>query len=220
MIYMFVFSIIMKLRWNQDNPDRIFFALNLFCGLAMHGLFAETINGCTGSIINNISFVKRTGLPAQILPLSVIVTKSVVTVISLFLVLISSIWFGYVDISLTGKTLLGLLDLGLLVIGTGLFVASVSVFTRDLAQVFNLFIMATLFTAPILYPISTIPDTFRSIVFFNPLTVPVITVRSGLIDSEYVLMNILMFSLLSKLIFCVLSIIWFQKTKDHFADLL
>src|SRR5690554_6663636 len=67
-VYTFVFSVIFESRWGlQPEQTRASFALILFVGLTMHGLFAECINRAPGLILANVNYVKKVVFPLEIL---------------------------------------------------------------------------------------------------------------------------------------------------------
>jgi hypothetical protein len=65
-IYTFVFSIVFQARWGLDsNESKTDFALILFVGLIVHGLFAECINRAPLLIITNVNYVKKSYFPIR-----------------------------------------------------------------------------------------------------------------------------------------------------------
>ena len=69
MVYTFVFSVIFKARWGMGGgEDRASFAILLFVGIIVHGLFAECANRAPGLILANVNYVKKVVFPLEILP--------------------------------------------------------------------------------------------------------------------------------------------------------
>ena len=59
-IYTFVFSVVFKARWGiNTDASKTQFAIVLFVGLIVHGLFAEVINRAPGLIISNVILLKK-----------------------------------------------------------------------------------------------------------------------------------------------------------------
>jgi len=59
-IYTFVFSVIFKARWGVNTDEsKTQFAVVLFVGLIVHGLFSEVINRAPTLIASNVNFVKK-----------------------------------------------------------------------------------------------------------------------------------------------------------------
>src|SRR5277367_4538808 len=69
LVYTFVFSIIMKVQWMGEGSHFIF-AMNLYCGLIVFGIFSESVGTASGQVISNPSYVKKIVFPLEILPLA------------------------------------------------------------------------------------------------------------------------------------------------------
>src|SRR5947207_7936431 len=58
-IYTIVFSAIFKMRWGTGEQSKADFAIVLFVGMIVHGLFAECVNRAPSLILQNASYVKK-----------------------------------------------------------------------------------------------------------------------------------------------------------------
>src|SRR5258708_28459123 len=67
-VYTFVFSVVCKARWGVGEESTTDFAIVLFVGLIIHGLFAECLNRAPGLILANVNYVKKVVFPIEILP--------------------------------------------------------------------------------------------------------------------------------------------------------
>ena len=67
-IYTVVFSTIFKARWGTGDDSKVNFAILLFVGMIVHGLFAECVNRAPSLILSNVNFVKKVVFPLEILP--------------------------------------------------------------------------------------------------------------------------------------------------------
>jgi lipopolysaccharide transport system permease protein len=67
-VYTFVFSVVFKARWGADGDEsKTQFALVLFVGMIVHGLFAEVLNRAPGLIVSNVNYVKKVVFPLDAL---------------------------------------------------------------------------------------------------------------------------------------------------------
>src|SRR6185437_15821041 len=71
-IYTFVFGFMMKSRWPGQGDNKLQFAVILFAGRIVHGLFAVTAVRCTTVITENANYVKKVVFPLEMLPLVVL----------------------------------------------------------------------------------------------------------------------------------------------------
>lgn len=117
-VYTFVFSVIFKMRWGIGGEEsKAQFAVVLFVGLIVHGLFAEVLNRAPGLILSNVNYVKKVVFPLEILP-----------VISLGVLLIAFAMFnGYLHWTAICTPLVAL-PLIILTLGLAWMLASLGVF--------------------------------------------------------------------------------------------
>ncbi len=68
-IYGFVFGVVFRARWpGLAEDDHLGFTLNLFTGLLVHGLLAESVGQAPGLMQRYGNFVRKVVFPLQILP--------------------------------------------------------------------------------------------------------------------------------------------------------
>ena len=89
-VYTFIFSVVFKARWGADMEEGKFqFALVLFVGLIIHGLFAEVANRAPGLVTSNVNYVKRVVFPLEILTVISMGAAIFHSIISLLVLLIA-----------------------------------------------------------------------------------------------------------------------------------
>jgi len=63
-VYTFVFSVIFRSRWStEDGGTNTDYAIALFAGLIIHGLFAEVVNKSPSLVLANSNLVKKVVFP-------------------------------------------------------------------------------------------------------------------------------------------------------------
>ena len=149
-VYTFVFSVIFKARWGVGNEEsKTGFAITLFVGMIIHGLFAECVNRSPELILAHPHYVKKTVFPLEILPMVVMFSSLFQAVVS-FLVLLAALIFinGYLHWTALFLPLV-FLPLAVMALGFAWFLASLGVFARDIGQITGIFTMVLMFLAPI-----------------------------------------------------------------------
>jgi ABC-type polysaccharide/polyol phosphate export permease len=67
-VYTFVFSVVFKARWGVGGEEsKTQFAVVLFVGMIVHGLFAEVLNRAPVLILSNVNYVKKVAFPLEVL---------------------------------------------------------------------------------------------------------------------------------------------------------
>lgn len=69
-VYTFVFSTVLKAKTMLGGADNVPFSLFLLCGMAVFGLFTESINSSCIAITGSPNLVTRVLFPLEILPAS------------------------------------------------------------------------------------------------------------------------------------------------------
>jgi lipopolysaccharide transport system permease protein len=219
-MYTFVFGVVFKARWGLSAENTFDFALVLFAGLIVHGLLSECINRAPYLILGNPGYVKQVVFPLEILPVVALGSSLFHTAISLLLlIVIWSIAHGGVALAVAFIPLL-ILPLSLIAVGLGWFIAAATVYFRDLSQLVPFVSSGLLFFSPIFYPASSVPEPFRYILKFNPLTYAIEKVRATLISGEIPELNSYLIYLLISFSVAWGGYIWFQKTRIGFGDVI
>jgi len=220
-VYTFVFSVVFKSRWGSAIEDsKIGFAVMMFCGLIVHGFLAECINKAPGVVLQNANYVKRVVFPLEVLPWVVILSASFHMAIGLSVLFAAQLVAGH-GIPWTAVLVpIVLAPLALVAVGFAWLLSATSVFVRDIAQVTGIFTTALMFMAPVLYPISALPEQYREWLYLNPLTLIVEQVRLVLIDGEMPSWGALTLYTLVALFVAWLGFWWFQRIRRGFADVI
>ena len=219
-VYTFVFSVVLNTRWGGGSDSKTEFALILFAGLIIFNLFAECINRAPGLILANTNYVKKVVFPLEMLPWIALGS-------ALFNALISaSVWLAayLILFGLPHPTVLLLplifLPFLLFVMGITWALASLGVYLRDVSQFIGLVTTAMMFLSPIFYPLSAIPEAYRTLILLNPLSTVIEQTRDVLYWGNVPNMTTWFYCLLASILVAWSGFAWFQKTRKGFADVL
>jgi lipopolysaccharide transport system permease protein len=220
-VYTFVFSVIFKARWGTSGDEsRTQFAVVLFVGMIVHGLFAEVLNRAPSLILSNVNYVKKVVFPLEILPVITMGAALFHSLISLGVLLAAFAMFnGYLRWTAIFTPLV-LLPLVILTMGLAWMLASLGVFLRDVGQTIGIITMVMMFLAPVFYPVTTVPEEFRSWLMANPLTFIIEQAREVLIWGHVPNWAGLGLYTTAATVVAWAGYAWFQKTRKGFADVL
>jgi lipopolysaccharide transport system permease protein len=217
-VYTFVFSVIFKARWGVENESKAMFALVLFAGLMMFNLFAECVNRAPGLILANPNYVKKIVFPLEILPWVIMGSALFHLVVSLVVWLVVYLIFIELPSHMILWLPLIILPLALLTLGFTWLLASLGVYLRDVGQVVVIAVTTLLFTSPIFWPISALPEELRSYLSLNPLAVIIEQTRNLMIFDKAINWSSWLYLMLGSMTIAWLGFAWFQKTRKGFAD--
>lgn len=216
-VYTFVFSVVFEVRWGVTVTGRGQFAVILFSGLIVHGLLSESLTRAPGLILGNVNFVKKVVFPLEILAWVSMGTTLFHWAMSLLVLLLFILFSGTLSWTLMLIPAV-MLPLVFLAMGLSWILASLGVYLRDVGQAMGLITTILLFLSPIFYPLSAIPETFRLLVYLNPLTFVVEQARAVLVWGKLPDWTGLAIYLTVSLLVAWLGFWWFQKTRKGFAD--
>jgi lipopolysaccharide transport system permease protein len=219
-IYTFVFSEVFKARWTAGSESKAEFALVLFAGLIVFNLFAECINRAPALILSNPNYVKRVVFPLETLPVVGLLSALYHTLISLIVWIVAYCLL----IGPPHPTALLLpivfLPLALLILGLSWALSSLGVYLRDVSQVIGVVTTVLMFLSPIFYPATALPETYRYLLYLNPLTPVIELTRDVLFWGQMPDFRTIALYWIGALGIAWIGYFWFQKTRKGFADVL
>lgn len=220
-VYTFVFSFVFKARWGIGGDEsRTQFAVVLFVGMIVHGLFAEVLNRSPGLVLSNVNYVKKVVFPLEILPVISMGAALFHGLVSLGVLLVAFFLFnGFVHWTVLFAPLV-MLPLVMLTLGLAWMFASMGVFLRDVGQTIGIITMVMMFLAPVFYPITALPEKYRPWLMANPLTFIIEQMRAVLIWGQMPNWAGLALYTLVATVVAWAGYAWFQKTRKGFSDVL
>jgi lipopolysaccharide transport system permease protein len=219
--YTFVFSVVFQARWGIGNSEsKTDFAIILFVGLIVHGLFAECINRAPGLILSNVNYVKKVIFPLEILSLVAFGSALFQMIISLVVLLLAQLILNQhlpMTVLLFPFILLPLVSATL---GVAWFLSSFGVYVRDIGQITGIITTILLFVSAVFFPISALPPPYQGWLKLNPLAVIIEQSREVLIFGQMPDFEQWGIMLVGGLLTAWIGFVWFQKTRKGFADVL
>lgn len=159
------------------------FAIFIFCGLTIYGLFSEMISSMTSSIVSNSGLIKKVFLPREIFPLAAVGASLFNFAIQMVVLLVAA---SIIRTLTFGPQLLFALGSFLLVLiwgtGLGFVLSAANVFMRDIQFLVEVVMMLLMWFSPIVYSWTFVVGAFddmgvswlTGVYLANPLTLAVI----------------------------------------------
>jgi lipopolysaccharide transport system permease protein len=222
-VYTFVFASVLQLRWgvHGDAPEsRAEFAIVLFVGIIVHGLFAEVLTRAPLLIVGNANFVKKVVFPLEVLaPVSLVAALfhalvSLCVLLLAYLVVHGTVCWTAVFLPLV------LAPLVVLTLGCAWVLAALGAYVRDVGQVIGMLMTVLMFLSPVFYPVTALPASVRPLILANPLTLIIGQARDVLIWGRLPDWTALAVYALVAFAVAWAGFAFFQKTRKGFADVL
>lgn len=173
-IYMFVFSFVMKTRWDPGQSEQET-ALLMLAGILVWQAFAETLSRSTNTLVENQNLIQKVVFPSEILPVYLAISALVNMLIGVAIALIGVAFYAWIKpIVPAAGSPLPLRELGFsftlvalplllavqLVFTAGLsfFFSALNLFLRDVYHVMGVALTVGMFMTPIFYPASLVQE--------------------------------------------------------------
>lgn len=213
-IFTLIFGKLAKIP-SDGYPYPIF----VFSGLLAWNFFSTSAGTSGVSLIGASNLVSKVYFPRIIIPISSIGVSIIDFLIGAFLLLIMMLLYGQ-EISLKILLLpLFLFGLVVLSIGFGSWLASVTVVYRDFRYVIAYMLQIWMYLTPVLYPSNFVPETWRWLLYLNPMYGWINGIRASFLGQPIDLIGTLISIVLSLGIF-VVGMVYFEKTQRRFADII
>lgn len=182
-LLIYYFAIGQVLGAARNTPD---FAIFVFTGLTIWGLFSEIVSGATGSILGNGGLVKKVYLPREIFPLSTVGGALFNFLVQMVVLLIAIVVIAHFPWG--PNVLLAPLSVVMLVVfatAVGLVLSAVNVYLRDTQHFVEIALLVLFWASPIVYPFTFVHQQLHGnwleqLYLANPVTIAVIGMQKAL----------------------------------------
>ncbi|PIZ00072.1 hypothetical protein COY62_04555, partial [bacterium (Candidatus Howlettbacteria) CG_4_10_14_0_8_um_filter_40_9] len=154
-VLLFVFTKVFKVGGSVEH-----YPVYLLLGIILWGFFQEMTVISLGAIVENSDLIRKVYFPRIVLVIARGIT-SLMTFVLNFAVVLIFIFVAGIHLQLPSVLVILLfLELFVLSTGVGLILSSLFVRFRDVAHIWEVFMMAAFYATPILYPLSLVPERF------------------------------------------------------------
>jgi lipopolysaccharide transport system permease protein len=218
LIFIFVFSVVFKIRLKPVETGTDSFVMFLLTGLLPWIAFSEAVSASTGMFVGKANLITKVAFPLELVPTAGILVTFILNGIGFILLLIYLAFEGYCHITWLFLPVITALFM-IFTLGIVVLVASISVFVRDIQQIMPSVLNLWVYLTPILYPVQMVPESLQIFIKINPV-IPFIELYH-----QCLLQHVFSFPLLGQAIgFAMVSFlsgVWFyNKSRNAFADVL
>jgi lipopolysaccharide transport system permease protein len=218
--YVIIFGRVAKL--STDGLPMLLFYLS---GITVWNYFAETLSRTSTVFRDNANLFGKVYFPRLTMPVSIVISNLLRFSIQFFLFL--CIWVYYLvntdavhpNFYLLLTPLL-ILIMGLLSLGLGMIVSSLTTKYKDLSFLISFSIQLLMFATPVIYPLSSVPDNYKGYLAANPISAVIETFRYGFLGSGSFSWLNLGYSFGFSLVILFVGVIVFNRVEKKFTDII
>ncbi|MGH6609010.1 MAG: ABC transporter permease [Burkholderiaceae bacterium] len=161
------------------------FAIYLIGGLAAWSLFAEIVNRCTTVFVDYAPTLRKIAFPRLCLPL-IVGGSALINHCFLLaaLVLVCAVLGSPLGLAMAAIPI-GIALIALFGFGLGVFLGVLNVFSRDVSHGFAIVMQFWFWFTPIVYAVDVLPERFRFIAEFNPMTPLVAIYQQAVLHDQW-----------------------------------
>ncbi|WP_172198405.1 ABC transporter permease [Niveibacterium sp. COAC-50] len=216
-VYTVIFSEVMRARLPGVDSSYAY-SVYLCAGLLTWGLFAEIVGRGQTVFLDNANLLKKLSFPRMCLPVVIVCSAGlnfaiVFALFSLFLV-VSGNFPGVVYLAVIPLTLI----LVAFSVGLGVTLGVLNVFFRDIAQFFGIFLTFWFWLTPIVYPMSTVPDSVRPFLSWNPMAGLIGAYQGVFVFGQWPQWQALCPAAIAAIAFCVVGLALFRQHAGEIVD--
>jgi lipopolysaccharide transport system permease protein len=217
-IFTIVFGNIAKISTDGAPPFLFYMA-----GTVIWAYFAEVLTRTSNTFIGNAGIFGKVYFPRLAVPVSILISQFIGFGVQFFFFMCFIAYFmlSGADLVITAWAWLTpvlLLMMAALGLGLGVIVSSVTTRYRDLQVLIGFGVQLFMYLSPVVYPVSELPEPYRSWMLLNPVAPIIETFRHAFLGSGSASLAALATSAVTISIILFFGVILFNRVERTFMD--
>jgi lipopolysaccharide transport system permease protein len=218
-VSMLIFTAIFGL-FAKIPSDGLPYPVFAYAALLPWTYFSEAVKRGSTGLVSDAHMIQKIYFPRIIIPLSMAVAPLVDFLLSFFVLILMMLWYGIVPTwGIFALPLFLLLSLGM-ALGLSFWLGPLNVRYRDIGHALPFIIQIWMYASPIVYPVSMIPERWRTIYYLNPMTGVIEGFRWALLGSSSPDFYAMGASAILVIVILFSGAIYFRKMERTFADVI
>lgn len=218
LMYTLVFSNIAHIS-TDGAPAMLFYMM----GNAMWTYFASCLGSNAGTFTENAGIFGKVYFPRLVTPISNVFVNLLNFGISMTITIIIGAVYMYRGENVNPKLALLLVpllvvELGMLGMGCGIIVSSMTTKYRDLSVLVGFGMQLWMYATPVVYPVSQIPEKYQSFMMINPVAPIMETFRYAFLGTGHIPILWLCISIAVTGVIFLFGILIFNQVERTFMD--
>ena len=213
-----VFSVFLGMLARVPS-DGVPYSIFVFAGLLPWTFLSGALNSSGNSLVGSAHLITKVYFPRILIPIAAVGARLVDFLIS-FVVLAGMLAFYQIAPTVNLLMLLPLIVLvTLLTLAVGLLASASNVRYRDIGVLLPVLVQLWMFASPVVYPLTLVPQRYRTLFSLNPLVGIITGFRSAVLGLAFEWTPIAVSAAITIILF-VLAVIMFRRTERYFADII
>ena len=197
------------------NTDKTF-PVYILSGRLLYSFYSSATKAALKSIRSNAAMIKKVYVPKYLYPLSTVIYNYIIFLISLVVLAIVGVILGVKPTIYLLQAPVALIIILILSYGSGMFLATIGVFFRDIEYLWSVALMLIMYTCAIFYyPSKLLKSGWAWILKFNPLYCTIQIFRSAIIG-EPMYAPYVIYAAAFRVVITIIGLVCFKKKQDNF----
>lgn len=200
--------------------DGVPYPLFLFSALIPWTYFAESLRRSSVGLVGDSELVRKVYFPRLIIPLANIIAPLIDMILASVVLIALMAWYGvFPTSSILALPLLTFVALAL-ALAVGLWLGPLNVRYRDVMHVIPLLLQVWMYSTPVIYPISMVPERWQPVYRLNPMVGVIEGFRWSLLGKGGVDVEAILVSLVVIAVLLVGGLVFFRHMEGTLADVI
>jgi lipopolysaccharide transport system permease protein len=218
LLAMVVFTLIFS-KVAKIPSDGVPYAVFSYCALVPWTYFANALSLSGNSLVGSANLISKVYFPRLIIPGASILAGTLDFGIAFLVLLGMMLYYGIApDWGVLLVPVLLLMTMGV-ALGVGLWLSAMNVQYRYVRYAIPFVIQLWMFATPIVYPLSLVPERYRSLVALNPMAGIIEGYRAAMLGRPFQWDALAMAAVLCVLLL-VTGAFYFRRVEKTFADVI
>ncbi len=218
LMFTLIFSRMAKISTDGLPPVLFYMA-----GTIAWNYFATCLTSTSTTFVNNANIFGKVYFPRLAVPVATVISSLVQFGIQAILLIALMVYYGFQGVQYHINLYILLLPvlillMAMLGLGFGILISSLTTKYRDLSNLVTFGVQLWMYATPIIYPLSSVPAKYQSIVVLNPISPIVETFRYALLGVGTFSVSHLLYTLAWAIGIMFLGIIVFNRVEQSFID--
>ncbi len=207
-------------KLSTDGLPQFLFYL---AGTVVWGYFSACLTKTSNVFTSHANIFGKVYFPRLTVPISILLSNLITLLIQFLLFLAFMIYFSSSGADVHPNATILLLPILLILmaglgLGFGIIISALTTRYRDLQFLVTFGAQLWMYITPVVYPLSSVPETYRWLVLANPMTSIVETFRFAFLGAGIVETTHLLYSLVCMIVVMLIGILIFNRVERTFMD--
>jgi lipopolysaccharide transport system permease protein len=218
LLTMLIFTVIFG-RLAKIPSDGVPYSVFTLAALIPWMYFSNAFSAASASLVNSSNLITKVYFPRLIIPIVSVLSGLVNFAVSCVVLAVMMIWY-HVTPSLLALPMIPALLLLMIFTSTGVgcFLAAVYIQYRDVRQIVPFIVQIWMYVSPVVYPLSLVPERYRTLYSLNPMAGIIQTFRVVLLRTGEIPWGTLGISTIVGLTLFLGGTLYYRRTEHLFAD--